>query len=351
MTHRTTMPVTKVAGARIAAGLAGLVGVDGGPTAEQSQVFSVLGRHLLGVQAADSHALDVLQPAELAAALEDAEARRTFTQMAIMLDLCRHPRTEAQLHRLEEYVAALGFEGPQLDAARDLVRKTAAAATADFLRVYDASMPELTELQFQAFAGDTRHADEATWARVDALKDMPAGSLGREFVEFYERSGLTFPSPETPNPGYYVSHDMNHVIAGYEATGPGEIALGVFKLMMNNSEANWMASMVNFLIHEVGMFTHAKTLQFVPYGRDGEPYHGIEGRRGAMTLEGAPELVAEAFLRGAACSSDVSVIDHLAMAHLPLREVRERYHVIPLKRSMRGGDDAALWPDLDPAES
>ena len=30
---------------------------------------------------------------------------------------------------------------------------------------------------------------------------------------------------------------MNHVIAGYEPTGPGEIALGAFKLAMLDDEA------------------------------------------------------------------------------------------------------------------
>ena len=53
-----------------------------------------------------------------------------------------------------------------------------------------------------------------------------------------------------------------------------------------------MASMVNLLIHEVGLFKHATSLQFVPYGRGGEPYHGLDGSRGALSLSGAPELVA-----------------------------------------------------------
>ena len=33
---------------------------------------------------------------------------------------------------------------------------------------------------------------------------------------------------------------MNHVITGYEPTGPGEIALGAFTLAMNDNDANWL---------------------------------------------------------------------------------------------------------------
>ena len=64
---------------------------------------------------------------------------------------------------------------------------------------------------------------------------------------------MRLPSRTSINPGYYVCHDMNHVIAGYEPTGIGEICLGAFKLSMNDSDANWMASMTNFLIHEAGV--------------------------------------------------------------------------------------------------
>ena len=33
-----------------------------------------------------------------------------------------------------------------------------------------------------------------------------------------------------------------------------------------------------------------------------------------------------------------------ALAHRPLVEIREEYHVVPLRRSMRPGEDPALWP-------
>ncbi len=135
---------------------------------------------------------------------------------------------------------------------------------------------------------------------------------------------------------------MNHVITGYEPTGPGEIALGAFKLALSPSEANWLASLTNFLIHEAGLFKHGTDLQFVPYGRDGEPYHGLEGKRGALDLPGAPELLADALRRGDACAGDFSALDHLALADVPLVEIRRQFNVIPMESPMFA--DAEFWP-------
>ena len=338
------IPVSTDEAVKIASGLAGLINIGVGPTEEQRKVFQSFCWHILRLQSPEVELHNVLSPDQLAETLPGSQDRRIFIQMAIMLELCRHPATEAQLNRLEEYASALNLSGPQLDAVRDLAHKSAVHATADFLRVYDKSIPELTERQFQKYVHGSEKGSESLWQQLRDFESLPSGTLGREFFEFYQRNELSLPSSETPNPGYYVAHDMNHVIAGYEPTGPGEIALGIFKLMMNDSEANWMGSMVNFLIHEVGLFKHAKRLQFVPYGRGGEPYHGLHGSRGAMTMRGAPELVAEAWERGAACRADFAAIDHLAIAHIPLVEIRSEYHVIPLENSMRGQEDASLWP-------
>jgi len=158
------------------------------------------------------------------------------------------------------------------------------------------------------------------------------------------RRGLARPNRETPNPRYDVCHDMNHVITGYEPTGPGEIALGAFKLALNNSDANWMASLTNFLIHEVGLFKHGTNHQFVAYGGGGEPYHGLNGRLGALDLPGFTDLFAEALVRGSSCRGDFSQVDHLAIASEPLREIRRRFHVLPLHEPMINQPD--LWPEL-----
>jgi len=320
-----------------------LVAVEGGATPEQLKLLQTLALHLLGVSEDAFSQVSTLLPQELAARLPETRDRRRFLQLAIMLDLCRHPRSEEQLQRLEAFAAALDFQGAELQMIEALCHRSAEEATADFMRIYATSMPELSEHHGATLSatGELIYDDDFFDA-VAALASQPRGSLGRCFAEFYERNGLTLPSRATPNPGYYVCHDMNHVITGYEATGPGEIALGAFKLALHDSEANWLASLTNFLIHEVGLFKHGTDLQFVPYGGGGEPYHGIDGKRGALDLPGAVELLVEAFQRGSKCTGDFSALDHLAMAHVPLLEIRREFNVVPMAVPMF--DDAESWP-------
>ncbi|SBO42086.1 hypothetical protein [Cyanobium sp. NIES-981] len=338
---RIPFPVDPAAALLLTRALLGLIAIPGGPTAEQRRVFEVLATHLLRQESASLASLDPLAPEALALQLVDPACRRLFLQMGIILDLCHHPGSEEQLRRLERYAEALHFDPPQLQVVRDLAHLSAQEATARFVRLYDSYKPELSEPMARP-AGEGQ-PDDAFFEAVEQLSAMPTGSLGWAFVQFYARNGIALPGRHTPSPGYYVAHDMNHVISGYEPTGPGEVALGAFKLALNNSAANWMASLTNFLIHEVGLFKHGSKEQFVPYGGGGEPYHGLDGRCGVLALPGAAELFAEALERGARCRADFSQLDHLAMAAEPLREIRRRFGVVPLRQPMV--DQPGLWPD------
>jgi hypothetical protein len=275
-------------------GLRDLVAVEGGATSEQARLLSSLAVHLLGLTPDELTAAAPLPPEELAARLPDDDSRRRFLQLALMLELCRHPRSAAQLQRLEAFSDAIGIHGVELRLVQGLFHRTAAEATASFVRCYAAFMPELSARHGALMADPSKQPGkdqggapgDAFFAQVQGLRDCPHGSLGWAFVQFYARNGLPLPARDTPNPAYYVSHDMNHVITGYEPTGPGEIALGAFKLALRNDDANWMASLANFLIHEVGLFVHGNDSQFVPYGGDGEPYNGLNGKRGALRSAG-----------------------------------------------------------------
>lgn len=185
--------------------------------------------------------------------------------------------SDEQVSLVEGYGRALGVGQGELASVRAQIGDNAAAATADFVRRFDQYVDELSEFEFT-------HP-------VDGRTD--------------------------------------------------EIALGAFKLAMNDSEANWMASMANVLIHEAGLIKHGTSEQFVPFG--GVPYPGPDGQFGALSLPGAADLVAEAFARGAVCTSDFSRADHLSLAHLPLAEVREHCHVVPLAVSMRPDEQPGLW--------
>jgi hypothetical protein len=338
---KVLFPLPQPISEAIASGLINLIDVDGGPTAEQSRILNALATHILGIRIDPNIKSAVITPTELVARLPEAKHRRIFMQIAIVLDLCRHPKNENQFRRIEQYAEALKFDGVELKILRDFSHLSAIDATTDFIRLYGTYTPELSEHHGIIPTVDPRLLDDDFFDRIEKLAYMPYGSLGWAFTNFYSRSKLTVPGRDSPNPGYYVSHDMGHVISGYEATGPGEIALGAIKLALDGSDANWMASLANLLIHEVGLFTHGTDIQFVPHGQDGDPYYKA-GIRGAMDMPGAADLFAEALQRGAACGGDFTKLDHLDIAHMPLIEIRRELKIPPLSKSMY--DDKEFWP-------
>ena len=127
--------------------------------------------------------------------------------------------------------------------------------------------------------------------RLEALHDLPEGTLGYTYIEFYRRNNITVPGADTHTPAHYVSHDMNHVISGYEPTGPGEIALGAFTLAMNDNDANWIQFVANLVD---------------PRSRPREARQRSRRRTSTLTRTGATDLLGEALARGAQCGSPTS---------------------------------------------
>ena len=114
---------------------------------------------------------------------------------------------------------------------------------------------------------------------------------------------------------------MNHVIAGYGTTGQEETALSAMILGMADTDDHWVLLLTSMAAYELAL---SKTESFV-------------GKEGVLAREGAAPLVADALRRGAACTGDFSSTDHLALAHLPLGDVRAQFGVAPL--------DTALLPN------
>lgn len=293
--------------------LVGVIDVDGGATDEQRAVLAAIVAGAWGRSDLDLDALEPLDPAAAAAAIPDGTHRRA-RELMVLLELCRHPLSQEQVARVDEYAAALGEEGAGLELARDLVRDGADAAMADYQRYVDAIQTDLEEPTLKAsYPGSLDEPDHELAARLQAMHDLPAGTLGYEYVEFYRRNGLTLPGDDPNMPAVFVEHDMCHVIGGYEPTGQGEIALGAMQLAVTDSDAHWIGFLGNLAVHEAG---------FLGVG-------GLSPKAATLTRAGAPEMLAHAMNRGAACTRDFTTADHLAMTSLPIEEVRARYGVPP----------------------
>ena len=105
---------------------------------------------------------------------------------------------------------------------------------------------------------------------------------------------------------------MTHVIAGIAATSAGEIALSAFQLAMDDNPINESALLASLVTHEAGFVSANPTLQ---------------PEEASLDSPSAAYLLASELRRGSACSADFSLADHLALAPLPLGEVRRRFNV------------------------
>lgn len=294
----------------------GAADVGGGPTDEQLAVIGALAATYFGVDL-DPATTDGLGPEATAAAFADPAQRRRVCELLVLVELCRHPMSAAQVARVEQYATVLGETGAGLTIARDLVDRSRAEAALDFSRFLGEASKPLLEPQLAAkYAASLPAPDPELATRLQALGDLPEGTLGRAYAEFYERNGFDLPGRALDSPAIFVSHDMCHVIGGYEPVGVGEIALGMMQIGVADTDAHWIQLLGNLGVHEAGYLDGGGKLV---------------AKEGTLGRPGAAETVAHAFWRGAQCSGDFTTIDHLARAHEPLEAVRASLRIPPLE--------------------
>jgi hypothetical protein len=293
-------------------GLVGAIDVGGGPTDEQVVVLRAVTTHLWERPDLDPATVIGTGPVETAAAVPDAGARRRFHEILFTLEACRHPLVPEQVDRVEQYAAALAVAGPDLALFRTAVAEGTERAAADFARFLDASIEARHEAGLTPRASAER-PEPGLAARVAAFADLPDGSLGRAYLDFYARHGLGLPGAAAhPMNHFFVAHDMTHVIAGIEPTAAGEIALSAFQMAMDDTPTNVGALLCSLVVHEAGLGS--------------SPTFGTEER--ILADPDAARLLGEELARGARCSADCSAADHFALAPLPLAEVRRRFGVV-----------------------
>jgi hypothetical protein len=298
----------------IVAGLLGGMSTSSGPTTEQLNVLDSITRNLWGRPDIDLHNLTPLSSSEVAKALERPEARLRFAEIMMTLELCRHPMSKEQVDLAEKYVAALGVDDVEIETSRTAIVKGAEAAATDLERFYQQILPEISEISLRDRYLRLDKPDAALAARLRKLHELPEETLGYQYLEFYRRNNIELPGDDIHFPAHYVNHDMNHVITDYEPTAAGEIARSGFLLAANDSHHNWLEFLLTLSIHESGVLNHG----------------AIRAKVATLDRVGIPEFLGEGLERGSKCTVDLSQVDHLAIAHLPLEQVRANFSVVPL---------------------
>ncbi|MCP9880130.1 hypothetical protein KBY74_09705 [Cyanobium sp. A1C-AMD] len=297
----------------VARGLLGSISCSGGPTPEQQRLLQALLTHLWGRPDLRIAALEPMGPEELAAALGDPPTRRVAHLLQMTLEFCRHPQTDPQLALGQAYAEALGVSSAALEVSRDWLLQGVDQAAADVGRIFNAFLPLRSEPGLAEPLASADQPEPELVARIGGFAQLPEGSLGRALLGYYERFGFPLPGQEACALNHlYLAHDMTHVIAGIAATSAGEIALSAFQLAMDDNPINESALLASLVTHEAGFVSANPTLQ---------------PEEASLDSPSAAYLLASELRRGSACSADFSLADHLALAPLPLGEVRRRFNV------------------------
>jgi hypothetical protein len=295
------------------AGLLGACDVDGGPTDEQIAVLQAIVLQVWHRPDLDLHAQTPLDPQQLAAIVTSPTDRRHFHELVVTLEACRHPLTDAQLERAEDYERAIGIVGPDAALFRTMVDEGTDRAKADFARFLEGSTDARVEPSLRDIAVDDGASEPELAARIETLRSCAPGTLGHAYIEFYDIAGLPLPGVEaSPMNHFYVGHDMTHVISGMGTTAEAEVALSAFLMGMADDAVNRSALLASLIVHEAGFGDSNK----------------VKAEQGILARPGAAELLAAEIARGGECSSDFSRIDHLAMADRPLADVRAEFGVL-----------------------
>jgi hypothetical protein len=298
----------------VVGGLLGAIDVDGGPQAEQLAVLQAVTTHLLARPDLDLERAAPIGPGEVAARLRDPGSARRFHELLVALELCRHPLDGTQVASAERYCDALGVDGPEREMLRDLIRHGTARAAGDFRRFLGSTLAERVDDRLRDLPVLDDRPEPELAEQLLAFADLPEDSLGRAFLDFHTRNAIPVPGVEASGINhFFVGHDMTHTIAGIEPTGPGEVALSAFQLAADDTPLNRAALLSSLVVHEAGF----------------ERSPSVAAEAGILATPGAAELLGRELARGAACSADFSLVDHLALAHLPLDEVRDRFGVRP----------------------
>jgi ubiquinone biosynthesis protein COQ4 len=104
---------------------------------------------------------------------------------------------------------------------------------------------------------DSHHVD------FDALEKLPEGTLGREFVRFLGKNGITPDAFRHPAdyfedvPGYVTlrlrqTHDLWHLLTGYPPTTCGEFLLSAFIFAQVGAPSSLLVAMLGPLRYGVG---------------------------------------------------------------------------------------------------
>jgi hypothetical protein len=190
-----------------------------------------------------AHELDALpdpSPAQLAALIPAADDRTHVAQFLVVMALVDGAVDEGRIAVVVEYAGALDSHEEGVRQLAALGRGNLAWVRADMQRqnllsITGGEVDVPIDEWILPYRGD--RAAPALAARYRALGELPPGTLGRTFFEFYRANRFAFPGePDGVNERFAAPHDTTHILSGYDTSAQGELLVSTFTAGMHPRE-------------------------------------------------------------------------------------------------------------------
>ena len=280
---------------------AGLLGCPGCHGFDEPLDFS----DLLGDTLPWSDIVDVV--AMIDSLIPDLRERTEVVNAGLMVALFADDPDLEGLFVAREIAQSLGCDDALIDNVVAIAEESAASAKADLFRRFlserIAVHPDTIRdhMERHELAQLTRPATIDDYHR--RLAEAPEGSLGAEMRRFYGDANFDVPGmPGVPLPVEFLgSHDVHHVLSGYDVTAQGEAYTAVFNAANAEAGIGWL-TVVLLQWH-----------QGIKLGVFPEGHSHLD-----------PTTMAEAWARGAQTTTDIydAGWDWMALLDLPLDDVR-----------------------------
>ena len=260
----------------------------------------------------DVDALAPIEPEELAARLQDPEARKAFVQRLVILSTLDGEVTKDEVGVIEAFAAALEVDERAVKNIRQISEGYARLVAFDLGR--RSFMPALLKQIWRergvrglwqivrTLAGRT---DPEAAAEFERLGTLPEGTLGRATFQHFVDNGFAYPGQKYGAPMAFMFHDLGHVLGGYGTTPDQELLVAGFQAGYMDTDGLVMYLMIA-LMFQLAVEPVAKM-------------RGVPAVKGALDIE----RFLAAVERGRAMK--VSLMDWDPWPHMarPLDEVRE----------------------------
>lgn len=262
--------------------------------------------------------LETIAPADLAAALPDAQIRRQLVNGLVVMSLIDQKVKPEEAALVERFASALQVALPEVTNLRHVVKKELFHLRLDLVRrfwlrekVADIWDQEGLRGLAKFIGGMTgTYANAQLAARYQALEQYPAGSLGRSYWDYCRSNGFPLPGEQGGAPEAILFHDCAHVLSGYGTDPQGEVQVACFS--------------AGFQRRDPFLFVFFVLLQF-HLGIRMTPI--TKARTGFFD----PESALIAIRRGAAMTVDLNHgWDYWPVMREPVDELRKRYNILPI---------------------